>query len=202
MVGSNHGGGCTCARSLPGLPTISHTPCVLPDLYSLCPSGEPLTERCFQQTPLPFVGSHHTIRYIDNGTEFPIPATDVSEGTWPKGSSWRVNPIPACNCDRGDACNTKNGTIAMQKAYHDDGPPVPKGDAGNGNDCPTGTQFPVPFPYGYGQHMWYNNPAGPSRDMWAIIDQVQVPNVTGDYVLRWRWVRVHLCLSLAWVAWR
>ena len=63
MVGSNHGGGCACARSLPSLPTISHTLCVLSDLYSLCPSGEPLTERCFQQTPLPFVGSQHTIRY-------------------------------------------------------------------------------------------------------------------------------------------
>ena len=40
---------------------------------------------------------------------------------------------------------------------------------------------------GYGQHMWYNSEDGPSRDMWAIIDQVQVPNITGDFVLRWRW---------------
>ena len=67
------------------------------------------------------------------------------------------------------------------------GPPNPKGDASAGNDCPTGTQFPVPFPYGYGQHMWYNSEGGASRDMWAIVDQVQVPNTTGDFVLRWRW---------------
>ena len=105
MVGSNHGGGCACARSLPSLPAISHTPCVLSDLYSLCPSGEPLTERCFQQTPLPFVGSHHTIRYLDNGTQFPIPATDVSEGTWPKGSSWRVNPSKTVILSRFVRCH-------------------------------------------------------------------------------------------------
>ena len=41
MVGSNHGGGY---------------------LYSLCPAGEALSERCFQKTPLSFVGSNHTIR--------------------------------------------------------------------------------------------------------------------------------------------
>ena len=73
------------------------------------------------------------------------------------------------------------------QAYADDGPPTPKGDAKNGNDCPTGTQFPVPFPYGYGMHMWYNSEDGPSRDMWAIVDKVQLPNIVGDFVLRWRW---------------
>ena len=41
--------------------------------------------------------------------------------------------------------------------------------------------------YGYGQHLWYNSEDGPSRDMWAIVDKVQLPNITGDYVLRWRW---------------
>lgn len=167
MVGSNHGGGY---------------------LYSLCPSNESLTEKCFHRLPLPFVGKTHTIRYLDNGTEFPIPATDVAEGTWPMGSTWRRNPIPACNCDRGDACSAANGTIDMQMAYSDAGPPTPKGDATNGNDCQTGTQFPVPFPYGYGQHMWYNSEGGLSRDMWAIVDKLQLPaDLTGDFVLRWRW---------------
>ena len=74
----------------------------------------------------------------------------------------------------GDECRPKShpNVTDLEAAYSDDGPPVPKGNAGNGNDCPTGTQFPVPFPYGYGQHMWYNDPNGPSRDMWAIVDQV------------------------------
>ena len=53
--------------------------------YSLCPAGEAVTEQCFHKLPLAFVGSTHTIRYLDNGTEFPIPATDVSVGTWPQG---------------------------------------------------------------------------------------------------------------------
>jgi len=166
MVGSNHGGGY---------------------LYSLCPSGEPLTEECFQMGTLPFVGDTHTIRYLDNKTEFTIPAMDVNEGTWPAGSAWRRNPIPACNCDQGDEC-VYDSAADLVRAYANDGPPHPKGDAvATGNDCPFGTQFPVPFPYGYGQHLWYNSEDGPSRDMWAIVDKVQLPNITGDYVLRWRW---------------
>ena len=176
MLGSNHGGGY---------------------LYSLCPANATLTEACFNRQSLPFVGSTHTIRYLDNRTiggqkniEFTIPAVDVSEGTWPAGSAWRLNPIPACNCDQGDSClnRTVNGSD-LTKAYADDGPPHPKGEiyGSSGNDCPTGTQFPVPFPYGYGQHLWYNLADGPSRDMWAIVDQVQVPDITGDFVLRWRW---------------
>jgi hypothetical protein len=124
MVGSNHGGGY---------------------LYSLCPAGEPVTEQCFQKISLPFVGSTHTIRYLDNGTEFSIPARDVDVGTWPQGSAWRLNPIPACNCDQGDSCVARNGTDLTQ-AYSDAGPPSPKGEATKGNDCQTGTQFPVPFP--------------------------------------------------------
>ena len=87
MVGANHGGGY---------------------LYSLCPAGEPITEECFNAHVLPFVDSFHTIRYLDNGTEFKIPAVDASEGTWPTGSAWRLNPIPACNCDQGDTCSVRH----------------------------------------------------------------------------------------------
>lgn len=108
----------------PGAPTAQHGGGYL---YSLCPAGEALTERCFEKLPLPFVGSTHTIRYLDNGTEFTIPATDVNVGTWPQGSAWRVNPIPACNCDQGDSCVARNGTDLTQ-AYADDGPPSPKGE--------------------------------------------------------------------------
>ena len=38
-----------------------------------------------------------------------------------------------------------------------------------------------------------------------IVDKVQVPATIepGDYLISWRWVRVHhLCLSLAWMSWR
>lgn len=159
MLGANHGGGY---------------------VYSLCPASEPLSEACFQSNMLPFVGTDHIIRYMDSHSQLIIPATDVSEGTYPEGSTWRRNPIPACNCDAGDDCGVNNST--ERQSYADEGPPVPYGFP-----CPTGTQFPVPFDYGYGQHIWNNEASGPGRGMWAIVDRVRVPQVTGDFVLRWRW---------------
>ena len=74
MVGSNHGGGY---------------------IYSLCPSNESLTEECFQQHVLPFVGENHVIRYLENQSQFVIPAMQVDVGTFPKGSMWRRS---RCRC--------------------------------------------------------------------------------------------------------
>ena len=63
-----------------------------------------------------------------------------------------------------------------------------------GLDCPTGTQFPVPFDYGYGQQVWDLTPEKTARagnplaaDTWQIVDRVRAPAARGDYVLRWRW---------------
>ena len=99
MVGSNHGGGY---------------------VYSLCPANESLTEACFQKTTLPFVGDFHLIRRLDNSSllepEYTIPAMQVSEGTYPVGSMWRRNPIPACNCDSGKSCGV-NKTTPSQPAF-------------------------------------------------------------------------------------
>merc|ERR1711934_691656 len=136
MVGSNHGGGY---------------------IYSLCPANETLSEECFQRTTLRFVGNQHAIRRLDNTSlpvpEYVIPAVQVDEGTNPKGSMWRRNPIPACNCDAGKLCGV-NKTDPTQPAYpkyfqsyDDQGEPVPEGT----RSCPTGTQFPVPCPMCYGQ---------------------------------------------------
>ena len=152
-------------------------------LYSVCPASTPLTEDCLQAHPLSFVGSNHTIRYLDGRPDISIPAMDVSQGTTPAGSSWRRNPIPACNCDKGFGCKGVNGTNEL-KSYANDPAPSPVGF-----DCPTGTQFPVPFPYGYGQQVWNLKPpkAGLAADTWVIVDRVRVPEEVGDYVLRWRW---------------
>ena len=68
-------------------------------IYSVCPKSSALTEECFNQHVLSFVGSTHTIRYLDGRPELEIPARDVSVGTFPPKSAWRINPIPACNCD-------------------------------------------------------------------------------------------------------
>jgi len=64
--------------------------------YRLCgPKGKLLTEECFQEVPLGFYGSTHTLIF-KNGTEAAIPATYVSTGTMPTGSMWARVPIPAC----------------------------------------------------------------------------------------------------------
>lgn len=139
-------------------------------LYSVCPKTEKLTEECLQAHSLSFVGRNHTIRFLDGRAELQIPATDVSEGTHPKGSAWRMNPIPACNCDLGFACGIDqndpkaksyfNGSqvlssVAICDIHCISQPfylpltvlpliqPTPRGF-----DCPTGTMFPVPFDFG------------------------------------------------------
>eukprot|EP00729_Bicosta_minor_P025747 gene25747-35030_t len=110
------------------------------------------------------------------------PPRTVNKGTFPAGSMWRRNPIPACNCDSGKLCGV-NKTTPSQPAYpaYFKAQPAP---VGNSETCSTGTQFPVPCPKCYGQSPFGGNQP---RNMWAIVDQVQVPKVTGEYVLRWRW---------------
>ena len=64
---------------------------------------------CYQQTPLKFATPETEIRYQD-GSKAPFnvtsPTTDI--GTWPKGSQWRKNPVPMCNCDIGLGCGHKD----------------------------------------------------------------------------------------------
>lgn len=135
------------------------------------------------------MGNQHTIRRLDNHSlpqsEYVIPAVQVDEGTNPKGSMWRRCPIPACNCDSGKLCGvnktdpTQPAYPAYFESYGDTGEPVPKGT----RSCPTGTQFPVPCPMCYGQDQF----SVMDRNMWAIVDEVEVPLLKGSYVLRWRW---------------
>lgn len=68
--------------------------------YRLCPMPEggisELTEECFQQTPLDFVGDNQWVNYeIDRetGHRTEIQALQTTEGTFPRGSMWRGNPI-------------------------------------------------------------------------------------------------------------
>jgi hypothetical protein len=57
----------------------------------------------------------HTIRYLQNNTNLSIPATDVNIGTFPAGSSWRLNPIPACSCDWGRGCKVNGAVLVLWK---------------------------------------------------------------------------------------
>jgi hypothetical protein len=180
-------------------------------LYSLCPLGQELTEECFAATPLHFASSNTTIRYITGRLpDQQIPARDVGIGTHPAGSVWRVNPIPACNCDNGgqtpltSVSKSEGGVTGCVYEPPSSGEPPKKGtfagayeDTGKGPDgaglpgaenCSTGLQFPLPFEWGYGQQIWNRGAdAGPAADDWAIVDTVRVPSRAGEYVLRWRW---------------
>ena len=180
-------------------------------LYSLCPLGQELTEECFAATPLHFASSNTTIRYITGRLpDQQIPARDVGIGTHPAGSVWRVNPIPACNCDNGgqtpltSVSKSEGGVTGCVYEPPSSGEPPKKGtfagayeDTGKGPDgaglpgaenCSTGLQFPLPFEWGYGQQIWNRGAdEGPAADDWAIVDTVRVPSRAGEYVLRWRW---------------
>jgi hypothetical protein len=123
--------------------------------YRLCKKAKDpmeMTEECFQQLPLNFVGNTSTVDYHSTlKKDLVIPAQSTTEGTFPSGSMWRKNPIPFCDWR----------------------------SEGGGKGCPLGAQFKPPVkgtPEGY----------GPFPD-WDLADQVQVPDVEGDFVLSWRW---------------
>ena len=101
MVDANHGGGY---------------------LYSVCPKSEAVSESCFSKNVLPFVGTTHTIRYLDGRPELEIPARDVNVGTFPPRSAWRAAVPPArapaasagCGCGPGAAVAAP-GAVASKR---------------------------------------------------------------------------------------
>jgi len=136
--------------------------------YRLCkvPKGgmSSLSEECFQGTPLRFVGTLQWVQYGENRknrTAFRANRTQV--GTFPKGSEWTKNPIPAC-------AGAWGGVLDKDP------------------DCKEGTQFDPPAPglKGFGVHI--GNPAHYDFNF-TIIDHVQVPIdlKPGHYVLSFRW---------------
>merc|ERR1712194_487483 len=58
-----------------------------------CPKAWPITESCFQATPMPFAGNS-SVFMVDEGKRLEIQSVFVSEGTQPHGSMWQMNPIP------------------------------------------------------------------------------------------------------------
>merc|ERR1712151_1270918 len=133
-----------------------------------------VSEECFRQTPLEFVGDKQWIQFgngvdVKNRTE--IPAVRVTEGVLPKGSIWTRNPVPGCN-------------------------DVPR-LGGHNHKC-AGPMFPPPIPglYGFGPGACASGVAPcaleemASRAMpFGIVDLVKVPDnlLAGDYVLSFRW---------------
>lgn len=135
-------------------------------IYRLCPASSNLTEDCFWEHTLEFHNSIQTLRWF-NGTEREIPATRVSNGTFPRGSTWSMLPIPACASELG-------------------------GEQGVGCDRP---QFPPPpgcdtSCWGYQGRDTQRCPSEQCAitEIPDVVDLVEVPNVPrGDYVISWRW---------------
>ena len=153
--------------------------------YRLCPQSEALTEACFQLRPLAFVGDSTTVRYTDGRGELTIGADTVTAGTHPAGSSWRRNPIPACNCDMGQQC-TWPPEAARGPAFAAYG----NASAGRYPRCPTGLQFePPPFPEAYGFGGRDDPIPNPGIFRWSLVDRVRVPAdlAPGNYTLGFRW---------------
>jgi len=140
--------------------------------YRLCPKSQDLTEACFQTTHLQYAEDQSWIQYGDdtsNRTAFP--ATRVNEGTFPEGSVWTRNPIPAC------------GQLG--------------GGVGSGV-CEYPPQFDPEFPglFGYGKATCFGVHCTAEQKQYFedhfrfnIIDQVIVPKDLdiGEYVLSFRW---------------
>lgn len=135
--------------------------------YRLCPGshddGLNLTEECFQKTPLKFDGDTQWIQWgADDTNRSAFQGMKTSEGTFPAGSEWMRNPIPACK-------GTGGGSVA----------------GGGANRVP---QFPPPSAcptcFGFG-----NDEVGGGTFMWSVVDKLQVPGdiAPGNYVLSFRW---------------
>jgi len=141
--------------------------------YRLCPRpllNRFLTEECFQRNVLTAVGPH-TVAY-PNGTSSTFPAVRFTTGTFPTGSQWTRNPIPAC---KGPYGGTKMGNSSM----------------GGDSQC-HGFQFPPPLGDallgGFGNKMQHY-PTYHKRGIfnWYIRDRVQVPDLpAGQYVMSFR----------------
>jgi hypothetical protein len=130
--------------------------------YRLCPTGEDLTEECFQKTPLAFSGNQSWLRWRD-GHQVAIDAFRVTEGTTPPGSTWTRNPIPTCS-GYGAESDCVNGPAFP--------PPM-----GCNRTC-----------WGYQKTGQYSKNSNVTEQP-AIVDKVVVPKdlSPGNYVVSWRW---------------
>jgi len=135
--------------------------------YRLCKVPEDgytgLTEECFNKGHLDFVGETQWVQYgEDKSNRTAFKATRTNNGTFPKGSMWTMNPIPACWPSGGGFMNSKT--------------------------CKFGTMFPPPAPglEGFGERKANN---WETDFGFNIVDQLQIPGdiVSGDYVLSFRW---------------
>jgi len=165
-LGANHGGGYS---------------------WRLCPDESLSTstspddaEKCFQQNPLRFADTQHTLKW-KNGTQVKIDAMQTDQGTVPAGSQWRRNPIPANEFCAEFGC----GDCSWLQGW----------DAKANGDCPA---FQPPCDGCYGgvvdshadpAHGFPEGHSNSGHEDFSVFDDVIVPEglAPGNYVLQWRW---------------
>jgi hypothetical protein len=160
--------------------------------YRLCPKGSTITEECFQSNTLRFAGQNSTIHFDDGShADIKIPTRTYVA---PDGTEWRTNPIPGCACDNGLSCGGKDflenkgnnhhahseyltgncaGQYPKSTVYSQHGSPT--------SDCPRGTMFESGFDQ-FTQGFLVG-----AGNKFSVMDEIQVPNKPGEYVLGWRW---------------
>jgi len=158
--------------------------------YRLCKDDGAVTEECFQANTLKFATNVSWIWY-PNGTKIEIPMHKVTNGTYPSGSEWARDPVPACyECDPYEQCgapiNPPTPGYPKENKWNDQvncygACAGSVGSKTNPNGfCPGETQFPAPSKYtGFGKYLWE----------WSIMDKVIIPDSldAGNYLLSWRW---------------
>jgi len=140
--------------------------------YRLAPADEPLTEETFRKMPLDFFGPSILRWDGDKTTQLEFNTTEkgweTNQGTTPKGSTWRKNPIPEWPLwERGGAtfqpvCEESEACIAI----------ATKGG----------------WKQGVCRCSGYSN-GGALLPNLEVVDSVKIPaNLKpGRYVLQWRW---------------
>ena len=151
--------------------------------YRLCPAAEPLSEACFQRTPLAFERHRQRLALAD-GSFVAINGTFVDEGTTPAGSTWAALPLPATwlgpRC-RGEGCEPWEDAIVDGACE-----PCPETPGSDCSRCDNDGRpsFP-PFCEAGGS----STCAGGYEGEAAVVDVLRVPAdlPPGDYVLGWRY---------------
>lgn len=121
-----------------------------------------MTEECFQQTPLEFVGNTSWIQYTnDTSSRKAFTAVRTNEGTTPGGSQWTRNPVPACEGADGGV---------YEESFYDP----------SQHQCTPQFEPSVEGVLGHGIHNFLKI---------VIVDLVQMPAdlPAGKYVLSHRW---------------
>ena len=164
--------------------------------YRLCPANEPLTEECFQRTPLDFDRTKQVLKWNNGSLQFPMGDKAIyvdGNVTNPPGSTWARNPIP----------RIWDSKIGLHNASACPGPSAR--EAGSPPGC---LAFPAPCPWdtyltdglepctppGDGKpfHKCDGVGMGTCSSDWVVgvvSDHVLIPNdlPPGEYVLGWRW---------------